>query len=195
MLPEFLQPLVEAVSDHPYLFIFFGLLVAGELVLIPAIYLAVTGRLELGGVFLVAVTAMAISDLAWYWLGRALPRERLRRIGGGRIGRTMNRLEALYARRGSQILIGSKFVYGTRTAAQVLAGAHAMPVSAYLAANTAGVVLLVGALCAIGYSVRGTVGRMAELVDHIEIAFLVFVVLAVAIHLVAARVLRAQWSR
>lgn len=195
MLPEFIQTLVDAVSSRPYLFIFIGLLVAGELVLIPAIYLAVTGRLELGWVFLVAVVAMAISDLAWYWLGRALPRERLKRIGGVRIGRTMNRLEALYARRGSQILVGSKFVYGTRTAAQILAGAHAMPVSVYLAANTTGIVLLVGVLCAIGYSVRGTIGQLADLVGHIEIAFLVFVVLAVATHLVAAKVLRAGWSR
>ncbi|HEX7030370.1 MAG TPA: VTT domain-containing protein [Gammaproteobacteria bacterium] len=194
-MPEFLQPLMDAVSDRPYLFIFVGLLVAGELVLIPAIYLAVTGRLELAWVFLVAVAAMGISDLVWYYLGRALPRERLRRMGGGRIGGAMNRLEALYARRGPQILIGSKFVYGTRTAAQVLAGANAMPVSTYLAANTVGIALLTSVLFAIGYSVRGTIGRLEDLAGRIEIAFLVFVALAVAIHLLAAKVLRARWSR
>lgn len=195
MLPEFLQPLADAISHRPYLFIFIGLLVAGELVLIPAIFLAVTGRLELEWVFLVAVAAMAISDLVWYYLGRALPRQRLERIGHGRIGRAMNRLDRLYERRGAQILIGSKFVYGTRTAAQVLAGTHAMPVSTYFAANSVGVALLTIALFAIGYSVRGTVGRVTDLVEHMEIAFLVFVALAVTIHLVAAKVLRARWSR
>ena len=194
MLPEFMQPLMDAVSDRPYLFLFIGLLVAGEVVLIPAIYLAVTGRLELGWVFLVAVAATGISDLVWYYLGRALPRERLKRIGGGRTGRAMDRLDALYARRGAQILIGSKFIYGTRTAAQVLAGANGMRAGTYLAANTFGIALLVGVLCAIGYSVRGTL-RMADLVDRMEIAFLVFVAAAIVIHIVAAKLLRERWSR
>jgi membrane protein DedA with SNARE-associated domain len=192
-MPEFLQPLVDAVSNRPYLFIFIGLLVAGEVVLIPAIYFAVTGHLELGWVLLSAIAAMAISDLVWYYLGRALPRERLKRIG--RIDRAMSGLEKLYARRGPQILIGSKFVYGTRTAAQVLAGTNGMPVSTYLAANTVGIALLVVALCAMGYLVHGTVDRMTDLVGRMQVAFLVFVALAVAIHLVAAKVLRAKWSR
>ncbi|HEX7047773.1 MAG TPA: DedA family protein [Gammaproteobacteria bacterium] len=192
-MPEFLQPLVDAVSHRPYLFIFIGLLIAGELVLLPAIYLAVTGHLELEWVALIAIAAMGISDLVWYYLGRALPRERLSRIG--RIDRAMNRLDVLYARRGPQILIGSKFVYGTRTAAQVLAGTNAMPVSMYLMANTIGIVLLVAVLCALGYAVRGTISRLEDVVGQMQVAFLVFVVLAVAIQLVATKMLRARWFR
>ncbi|HEX6928298.1 MAG TPA: DedA family protein [Gammaproteobacteria bacterium] len=196
MLPEFMQPLADAVSDRPYLFIFIGLLFAGELVLIPAIYLAVTGRLELGWVFLAAVSAMGISDFAWYGLGRVLPRKRLAKIAS--IGRAMNRLERLYDRRGVQILVGSKFVYGTRTAAQVLAGTHAMPVWTYLAANTVGITLLTGVLCVIGYLVRGTIGRLSDFAGQMETAFLVFVVfvtLAVAIHVAVTKVLRERWFR
>lgn len=195
MLLEFIQPLLDAVSDHPYLFIFVGLLFAGELILLPSIYLAVTGRLELEWVFVVAVAAMGISDLVWYYLGRSVPRARLERIGSGRVGRAMGKMDRLYDRRGPQILVGSKFVYGTRTAAQVLAGANRMTLGTYLTANTVGVALLVGALCAIGYSVRGTIGRLSEFVGQMEVAFVVFVALAVTTHLVVARVLRERWSR
>ena len=145
MFPEFLQPLFVLLSEHPYVFIFVGLLFAGELVLLPSIYLAVTGRLQLEYVFAVAVIAMALSDLVWYYLGRSVPRERLERFGGGRIGRAMGRIERLYVNRGPQILIGSKFVYGTRTAAQVLSGVHHMRLRTYLIANSIGVALLVGA--------------------------------------------------
>lgn len=195
MLLEFIQPLLDAVRDQPYLFIFIGLLFAGELILLPSIYLAVTGRLELEWVFIVAVAAMGLSDLVWYYLGRSVPRARLGRIGAGRVGRAMERMDRLYERRGAQLLVGSKFVYGTRTAAQVLAGANRMSLSTYLTANTIGVALLVAALCGIGWSVRGTIGRLSEFVGQMEIAFLVFVVLAVTTHLVIAKVLRERWSR
>lgn len=195
MLLEFIQPLLDAVADQPYLFIFIGLLFAGELVLLPSIYLAVTGRLELEWVFVVAVAAMGISDLVWYFLGRSVSRARLERLGSGRVGRAMDRLDRLYARRGPQILVGSKFVYGTRTAAQILAGANRLTITTYLAANTVGVALLVGALCAIGWSVRGTIGRLTDFVGQMELAFAIFVVLAVTTHLVVAKVLRERWSR
>ncbi len=195
MFPEFLQPLLNLLSDHPYAFIFVGLLFAGELVLLPAIYLAVTGRLQLEYVFAIAVPAMALSDLVWYYLGRSVPRARLERFAGGRVGRGMARVERMYLKRGPQILIGSKFVYGTRTAAQVLAGVHKMRLRNYIIANSIGVLLLVGALCAVGYSVRGAVGRMGEVMQNIEIAFLIFVVVAVLGHLLIARILRQRWSR
>ncbi|MEX1273736.1 MAG: DedA family protein [Gammaproteobacteria bacterium] len=195
MFPDFLQPLLTLLSDHPYAFIFVGLLFAGELVLLPAIYLAVTGRLQLEYVFAVAVTAMALSDLVWYYLGRSVPRARLEQFAGGRIGRGMARVERLFLRRGPQILVGSKFIYGTRTAAQVLSGVHKMPLRTYVVANSIGVMLLVGALCGIGYSVRGAVGRMGEVMQHVEIAFLIFVLAAVLGHLVIARILRQRWSQ
>lgn len=194
MFPESLQPLLTLLSEHPYAFIFVGLLFAGELVLLPAIYLAITGRLQLEYVFAVAVPAMALSDLVWHYLGRSLPRARLERFAGGRIGRGMARVEHIFLRRGPQILVASKFVYGTRTAVQVLSGVRKMPLRTYLVTNSLGVMLLTGALCAVAYSVRGTVDRLAEVVENMEITFLVFVVVAVLGHLLVARALRRRWS-
>jgi membrane protein DedA with SNARE-associated domain len=195
MFPEFLHPVRDLLVGHPYAFIFIGLLIAGELVLLPAIYLSVTGRLHPGYVFAIAVLATATSDLFWYFLGRRLPREHLERIGSGRIGRAMAGMERLFLRRGPQILVGSKFVYGSRTAVQVLSGVHRVGLRTYALANSAGVLLLVAALFAIGYTVRGTVGRMGELVDRLGIAFLAFIVLAVLVNLLASRMLRQRWSR
>lgn len=194
MYPESLQPLLTLLSEHPYAFIFVGLLFAGELVLLPAIYLAITGRLQLEYVIAVAVSAMALSDLVWHCLGRSVSRARLERFAGGRFGRGMARVERMFLRRGPQILVGSKFAYGMRTAAQVLSGVHKMPLRTYLVANSLAVLLLVGALCAVAYSVRGTVGRLGEVVENMEITFLVFVVVAVLGHLLAARVVRRRWS-
>lgn len=195
MFPEFLHPVRDLLAGYPYVFIFLGLLIAGELVLLPAIYLSIAGRLQPEYVFAIAALAMSFSDLFWYFLGRKLPRERLDRIGRGRIGRAVAGMERLFLRRGPQILVGSKFVYGTRTAVQVLSGVHRVGFRTYILANSAGVVLLVSALFAIGYTVRGTVGRMGELVDRMEVAFVVFIAIAVMVNLLVSRILRKRWSR
>lgn len=192
---EIVQPFLDLLSDHPYAFMFVGLMFAGELILLPAIYMAVTGRLQIEYVFAVGVAATALSDVVWYYLGRRLPPSRFERFAGRRTARVMQKLERLYARRGPQILVMSKFVYGSRTAAQLLAGAHAMRLRTYLVANTTGVVLLVGVLIGLAYSVSGTVNRFGELVEHIEVAFLLFVLLAIGLHVAIARWVRSRWSR
>lgn len=195
MVLELLQPLISLLQAHPYLFLFAGMLVAGEVVLLPAIYLAATGRLDLAAVISLAVLATVLSDLAWYGLGRKFPAAALERIPGRHSNSVVRGLERLFTRKGVEILFLSKFVYGTRTVAQVFAGVHDMPFRTYIVVNFLGVLALSGALVAIAYSVVGTTRQLGEFVDDLEIAFLVFVVIAVAANYLVSRLLRKKWSR
>lgn len=195
MLPEFLQPFLSVLYAHPYLFIFVGMFFAGELVLLPAIYLAVTGRLELAYVVFVSIAATLLSDAVWYWLGRRFPASALERIPGHRTSRLVRGIERLYTRNGAHVVFLSKFVYGTRVIAQVLAGIHDMPVRAYLAANTLGVAALTLVLAGIAWSVAGTARRFDDAVHSVEIAFIAFVLIAGVGYYVVARIARRKWSR
>lgn len=195
MVLEFLQPLINLLQAHPYLFIFVGMLFAGELVLLPAVYLAATGRLDLAAVVSLAILATVLSDLAWYGLGRRFPATALKRIPGRHSHGVVRGLERLFTHKGAQILFLSKFVYGTRTVAQVLAGVHDMPFRVYVVVNFLGVLALSAALVAIAYSVVGTTRQLADLVEDLEIAFLVFVVIAVTANYLVSRLVRKKWSR
>jgi membrane protein DedA with SNARE-associated domain len=195
MLPEFLRPVQDLLAGHPYLLIFVGLLVAGELVLLPAIQLSIAGHLQAVHVFAIAVLAIAASDFIWYWLGRRVPRQRLERLGRGRIGRAIAGIEGAFSQQGVQILVGSKFVYGARTAVQLLSGMHRMQVRTYVQANLLGVVLLVAALFAIGYAVRGVLGRIGEVFGRIELLLLTSAVVAILLGVLTSRWLRHRWSR
>lgn len=195
MLVELLQPIVNALSAHPYLFIFIGMLFVGEVVLLPAIYLAVTGRLELAFVIFVAIAATLLSDAFWYYLGRRFPASALDRIPGRHSGRVVDGLERLFERNGAHVIFLSKFVYGTRTVAQVLAGIHDMPVRTYLIANTLGVAALTLVLSGIAWSVAGTARRFEDAVHNVEIAFVAFVIIAATGYWIAARVARKKWSQ
>ncbi len=195
MVLEFLQPFINLLQAHPYLFIFAGMLVAGEVVLLPAVYLAATGRLDLAAVLSLAILATVVSDLAWYGLGRRFPAAALARIPGRHTSSVVRGLERLFTRKGAQVLFLSKFVYGTRTVAQVLAGVHDMPFRTYIAVNFMGVLALSATLAAIAYSVVGTTRQLGEFVDDLEIAFLVFVVIAVSANYLVSRLVRNRWSR
>lgn len=192
---DFLQPLLNLLQAYPFLFIFFGMLVAGEAVLLPAIFLAATGRLDLAVVIALAILATVLSDLVWYGLGRKFPATALERIPGRHGNSVVCGLERMFTRNGAQILFLSKFVYGTRTIAQVLAGVHDMAFRTYIVFNVLGVLALLAALVAIAYSVIGSSRQLGDLVEHLEIVFLLFVVIAVSANYLVSRKLRKKWSR
>lgn len=194
-MPEFVQPFLGYFSAHPYLIIFVSLLFVGELVLLPAIYLAITGRLDLGYVIFVAVTSTLLSDFGWYYAGRKFPAAALQRLPGRHTGRWVNRLDALFDRRGAQMLFLSKFVYGTRVVAQVLAGLHDMPLRLYLIVNTLGVTALTLVLSGIAWAITGTARHFADFVQSVEIAFFAFIVVAAMGYASAAVVARRRWSQ
>lgn len=152
-VPDYLEYVVGQLNANAYPLLFVGLLAAGEVVLIPALYLAVTGRLELATVIAIAVAATTISDLGWYGVGRLFPAAARTRLARRRGGRLLPWLERQYAARGAKALFASKFVYGTRVMAQLLAGLHRMPLRLYLPVNTAAIVSITLLLSGIALAV------------------------------------------
>lgn len=194
LVQETIHTLLGALSAYPYLSLFIGMLFLGEMVLLPAIYLATTGRLDLVAVVILAVLATLISDCLWYALGRSFPNRTLKRVSGRVSVGLLTGLEQAFNKRAGKVLFLSKFVYGTRTLVQVLAGMHGMSFRSYLLVNTAGVLAVTGALVLMAYLVIGTTYRLKEVVEHMEIAFLLFVLFSVAGYTLLGRKMRRQWS-
>lgn len=194
-MPAYLQPLLGYFDAHPYLILFVGLLFVGELVLLPAIYLAIAGRLELAYVICIAVAATSLSDFALYYAGRRFPASALKRIPGHRTSQLVHGLDRLFTRRGARVVFLSKFVYGTRVIAQILAGIHDVPLRAYLTANTLGIAALTLVLSGIAWAVADTAQRYVDVVHGAQYAFVAFVLIAAAGFVGAATVARRRWSR
>lgn len=189
----FFQPVLDIVAAYPYLMLFVGLLLAGEVVLLPALYLATTGKLDPLLVVVVAVVATMLSDLAWFLLGRWSPSEAVEWMRRRHSSRIVNRLQNLFSRNGPRLLFLSKFVYGTRIAAQVIAGALNMPFKTWLPVNLAAVVAVTLALAGLAWGVVGTAQRLEDMVQHIEVAFLLFLLLAIAAYLLVGTMMRRRW--
>lgn len=186
--------LLAVLSAYPYLALFIGMIIAGELVLLPAIYLAATQRMDLTAVLLLAVLATLVSDCLWYGLGRRFPTPTLRRVAG-KVGHGfLASVDNAFNAGGKRLLFMSKFVYGTRTLVQVLAGVHGMSLRSYLVVNTAGVIAVTAVLTIVAYAVIGTTYRLGDIMQYIEVAFLLFVLVTVAGYLLVGNRLRKQWS-
>lgn len=190
-----IQPVLDLVAAYPYLMLFVGLLLVGEAVLLPALYLATTGRLDPFSVIIVAVAATMLSDLAWFLLGRWSPVGAVEKMRRRHSGHVVDRLQKLLSRNSSSLLFLSKFVYGTRIAAQVLAGALDMRFRSWAVINFAAVVTITLVMAGLAWGVVGTAQRMEELVEHIEIAFLLFLLLVMAAYLVVGMSMRKRWFR
>jgi len=124
--------------------LFLSLIVGGETVLLPALQLNLGNEGFLRAVMLLAVLAAVVKDLFWYCVGRygsSLS------VGAGSLVRRVRsgtwvkpeHFEAHW----KKLLVLSKFIYGTRTSAQLICGATKRRVAQYLAVNVLGTVLMV----------------------------------------------------
>lgn len=193
-LLESLYPALEILSAYPYLALFAGMLIAGEIILLPAIFLATTGRIDLLAVVSVALLATLISDALWYVLGRRFPLSVARRLSGRVSDQVLNNIENTFKAGGGRILFMSKFVYGTRTLVQILAGMHGMPLRSYLPINMAGVLAVIIVLTLVSYSVVGTTYRLDDVIQGMELAFLLFLMISVSGFFLFSRMMKKRWS-
>jgi membrane protein DedA with SNARE-associated domain len=173
-------PVITVTTDfllnHPYVMLFFGLVVAGETILIPAIFLAITGQLDMTAVFGVALLTTILSDTIWYFLGVYMPTERLRNLSilEKRQG-LIKHLEHFFKRYSEIILFSSKYVYGTRVTVQILSGIHRMPFLRYQLVNLLGVASWTGLLIGIAFLVHNSVNRLTSITHTLQWSFLGFV--------------------
>lgn len=125
--------------------LFFLLLVGGEVILLPVLHFNLGDKAFLTIVVVLAILASVVSDLVWYSVGRYASRIPLV-TENARLRRAKARMglgPQVLATHWKQLLLLSKFVYGTRTSAQVICGATRRPLAPYLAVDVVGTTLLV----------------------------------------------------
>ena len=189
-----LSGFASAIALHPYIFVFIGLLLGGETVLLPAIYLAFVGVLKLSYVTMIMIVSTLVSDIIWYYVGMgALPFLSKRQMKP-RVQHAVQNLSQMFQRNDSYVLFISKFIYGTRIAAQVLCGMHKMNFRKYIVVNTAGVLALMAVYSFVVYSVLETVDTLGGAKYRVHYTFIAIVVILVLIQVIIKYFFK-KWSR
>jgi membrane protein DedA with SNARE-associated domain len=165
-----LEQTVEFLIKHGYSLLFAWVLLEQMGLPIPAIplllaagALAGSGKMDLTLAVSLALVAVILADLFWYFLGR---------YRGGRILRLLCRIslepdscvrrtENLFIRHGARSLLVAKFVPGLNTAAPSLAGIFHMPVRRFMIFDSLGGFFWVATFAGLGFIFSDQLEQMA----------------------------------
>ncbi|MEM7640989.1 MAG: DedA family protein [Pseudomonadota bacterium] len=130
--------------------------IPSEVVMLLAGFLAASGALGLAGVVLAGTAGAVAGALFWYWIGRRIGSNRLRRFAD-RHGRwltidagSIDRSHAWFDRYGGVAVLIGRMIPGIRTFISVPAGVARMPLLPFLGYTMAGSLIWTGFLTALG---------------------------------------------
>ena len=151
---------IQFLLQHGYVLLFawvlieqMGLPVPAVPLLIAAGALAGSGRINLIVAMGLAIIAVLLADVFWYYLGR---------YRGGRVLKLLCRIslepdscvrrtEDVFARHGARSLLIAKFIPGLNTAAPTLAGIFRMPLARFMVFDGLGAFFWVSTFAGLGY--------------------------------------------
>lgn len=183
--------IIGLIEQHGYLGIALLMLVENvfppipsELIMPFAGFVAARGELHPGGVVLAGVCGSVLGTLPWYWAGRRVGSERLKRWAG-RHGRWLTvspadieRGERWFARHGAGAVLFGRLVPALRSVISAPAGVARMPLARFLPWTVLGTALWTSALAALGYVLDAGYERVAQWLDPVSTAVIVGAVLA-----------------
>ena len=134
-------------------------------------FLAAQGRFTFPMVVLVGTAGSVAGATFWYYVGLWLGAERVRRFAG-RWGRWLtispedvDRANAWFVRHGASAVFFGRFLPGVRTLISVPAGIVRMPLLPFLAYTTAGSLIWIGGLAALGWVLEANYDRVVVWLD------------------------------
>jgi membrane protein DedA with SNARE-associated domain len=133
---------IDIFVSYPYAIIFVSLLIGGGIILFPAFYLSLTGELTLWYIIGTMALAAVVSDGFWYGVGRGTMPKFLERYTKRRRTKYLEKASDFIAGRELVMVFYSKFVFGTRIAAQVICGARKVSFLSFLGVNILGVIVI-----------------------------------------------------
>lgn len=116
-----LMSYVDMVSQYGYIAIFVGTFLEGEAILILGGIAAHQGYLDPVGVIATACCAALLGDSLFYYLGRSLGARLFIRFP--KIGKRAERVADILQKHRIPLLLGFRFLYGTRIASPLAIGA------------------------------------------------------------------------
>ena len=151
---------IQFLIDYGYLLLFAWVLIEQMGLPVPAVPLLIaagalsgSGKINLALAVCLAVTAVLLADIFWYYLGRYRGSRVLKLLC--RISlepdSCVRRTEDVFARHGAHSLLIAKFVPGLNTAAPSLAGVFRMPMPRFVGFDSLGAVFWVLTFVGLGY--------------------------------------------
>jgi membrane protein DedA with SNARE-associated domain len=176
---------------YPTLFV--GVIALGGIVLLPAMYLAMSGMFSLVHLFVITLLANLTSECVWYMIGFRAKKDRLYRLGF--IKKRMEeakKFSTFFTAHGALLVFLSKFIYGTRIAGQILAGVHRINFLKFLFATTLGSMIWFAIFYVLLKTADFSVSSVKSVASHIQLTFLMVAVVLTCINIFTGTYVRKR---
>jgi membrane protein DedA with SNARE-associated domain len=176
------------IADLGYLAVFIGTFLEGETVLALAGVAAAHGYLSLPIVIGIAIVGAFLGDQTWFYVGRRYGNRVLARFPG--LAAKAPRVQALVRRWDAAAVIVLRFLYGLRIAGPIIIGSCGISPWRLAFFNFIGALLWAPLVAGIGYVAWQAVEHWIGRLKHVQIVFLMLVLLAGVLWWLAL-----QWRR
>lgn len=156
--------------------------IPSELIMPLAGFTAARGELSMVVVVLAGTAGSVVGALFWYFVGRRLGLDRLKRLAA-RHGRWLtlspadvDRADKWFGRHGRRAVFFGRLVPTVRTLISVPAGINGMPLASFLAWSTLGTGLWTALLAGAGYLLQSQYDRVADYLNPVSTAVVVLIV-------------------
>lgn len=171
-----------------YLIFFIGIVLLGDIMLVPLIYFAATKSLSLPSVLLVGFLGSTVADTMWYWIGKVFGKASVYRFF--KIDKLQEKNPEFFIsfrNRADRILFLSKFLYGIRVPVRVLYGIEGLPFKNFININILGSIIWLMLISGLAFTLDISAEELKLYVFRGEIVFLVFFVLILLFELWAKK--------
>lgn len=178
-----------------YLTAFLGIIILGDIVLIPTVYLGVTGALNLPFVIAIAVFANLVCDMLCYSLGYHLGAVRISTLPV--IGKNIamwEKISTVFKAHVVRIVFLSQFVHGTRVPVQILCGAYRMRYLTYMLASLGGAFAWSCTLALCIYLASASLGSMESNAHSLRLGIGLALIFGFALQFIIAKLIRRFWT-
>lgn len=183
------------LAEYKDILLFFGILIFGLPVLLPAVYASMHGFLDPKLVFTAALSAILFSDAFWYALGSIL-KERIFDdvpfLGRGR--RALEPLLRFLRKHPFRSVFIARFAYGTKIVTNAVSGVERIPFGKFFAACAGSAVVWIGALYALSYA-ASSIDVVRSTMRGFSIGLLAFIALVVGSGILIRRYEETHGSR
>ena len=142
--------------------------IPSELIMPLAGFTVARGKMEFAPVVVAGVVGTMMGALPWYYMGKLLGEQRLRRLADrygkwlGISAKDIGQAKSWFSKYGNVAVLFCRLVPGVRTLISIPAGMSSMPLVPFLFYSTLGTLLWVGLLTYTGYAL----GENYELVEE-----------------------------
>jgi membrane protein DedA with SNARE-associated domain len=158
--------------------------IPSELIMPLAGFTVAKGDMQIFPVMVAGVVGTVLGALPWYYAGKLLGEERLRKLANsyskwlGITGKDIDKSTAWFEKHGNNAVLMGRMVPGVRTLISIPAGISDMDILPFVLYSTIGTTLWVGFLTATGYFLGNNYERVDEYLA--PVSKIVLVTLAIA---------------